>query len=636
VAAHLLGAARQLARVTLTVALQAHLRDGGGARRWVYLGEDTGWRISAERGALAGVERVATGASIERLARELRRPYIDLVGDLSRRNASIEWWASDLAAKNPFAMLFPRVCALGCARELIAQGLDDAVLVCSTRGLADAVAEEARRAGVPVRFAPAPLSARARAAVSERRGAVRPAIDAWARAAPDALLAASLRLGGAAASALEDAPAYRERLARRLGIGREGDFGGTGTTLLFTWADQRSLAEDGSYRDPHFGTLPDLLEGRGERLGYVPRVLPGAPLEEVLGGLARSGARVFAPEAWLDSSDWRDAHARAGAFSPAIPADAAVADVPFARLAHEHVEQLRFAQGWALAHASLVRNLAETGVRPERLVLPFEGHSWEQVVTAAAHEHMPGTRVIGYDNVNFSSLALSLYPAASELGLRPLPDRVVTNGPAFARTLAGEGFPKERIRVGCGLRHEYVWAERGEPRARPDGAPQRVLAAGSIDAGQSVELIEKAVSAFGGDGFELVMKLHPAVDRAAVQARLSPAARAARFSETPIGELLGAADVLLYAYSVVCYEALAQGVAPVFVKSETFLDLDQLEPFPELGWRARTVEELRTAAAEIAMLGEEERARWRERARAALADALRPVDPGCADAFTGP
>ena len=35
---------------------------------------------------------------------------------------------------------------------------------------------------------------------------------------------------------------------------------------------------------------------------------------------------------------------------------------------------------------------------------------------------MPETQVIGYDNVNFSRLALSLYPARSEIGLRPLPD----------------------------------------------------------------------------------------------------------------------------------------------------------------------------------------------------------------------
>jgi hypothetical protein len=72
------------------------------------------------------------------------------------------------------------------------------------------------------------------------------------------------------------------------------------------------------------------------------------------------------------------------------------------------------------------------------------------------------------------------------------------------------------------------------------------------------------------------------------------------------------------------------------VKSETFLDLDQLEPFPDLGWRARTSEELRAAVAKIAARGEDERCRWRDRARAAVADALRPVSRDCAAAFTDP
>jgi hypothetical protein len=126
------------------------------------------------------------------------------------------------------------------------------------------------------------------------------------------------------------------------------------------------------------------------------------------------------------------------------------------------------------------------------------------------------------------------------------------------------------------------------------------------------------------------------VNREAVFSRLSPSARASDFRETPIAELLRSADVMLYTYSVVCYEALAQGVAPLFVKAETFLDLDQLEPFPELGWRARTVEELRAAANEIAARHEDERRRWRERAREALGHALRPVTPDCAVAFLDP
>jgi hypothetical protein len=622
--------------VTVVVALQAHVRRTAAASRWVYLGEDTAWRIRAERGPLASVERVPTGDRIERLSWELRQPYIDLIGELSGQNASLEWWASELAAKNPFAMLFSRICALACARELLAGGLDDALLVCSTPALVRAVAGAARGAGRSVWVEPGSPADRVREAALARRERVRALIDAVARVAPLRALHTAAERAGPATQALADAPSYRRRLARELGARADGGFAGPDTALLVTWADQRSMGPGGSYRDPHFGTLPEQLEGAGYRVAYLPRVLPYAPVRQVLAGLTRSGARLFVPELWISSADWRDAKGRVRRFQPAILEAAAVEGVPVAELAHEQVERYRYAQAWSLAHAPLVRNLAAAGVRPELVILPFEGHAWEQVVTAAVHEHMPGATVIGYDNVNFSRLALSLYPARSELALRPLPDVVVTNGEAFERILTREGFPSERVRVGCGLRHEYVWAERPPSVARPEGLPVRVLVATSIDPGQSVELIEKAVAAFGGEGFELTVKLHPAVDPAAVMAWLSPSARSARFSDEPIDRLLGSADMMLYTYSVVCYEALAQGVPPVFVKAETFLDLDQLEPFPQLGRRARTVDELRAAAAEISAQSEAERRRWREQAREALAQALRPVTADCVRAFVTP
>jgi len=162
-----------------------------------------------------------------------------------------------------------------------------------------------------------------------------------------------------------------------------------------------------------------------------------------------------------------------------------------------------------------------------------------------------------------------------------------------------------------------------------------VLVATSIDRGQSVEAAHKAIEAFGGDrGYEVSIKPHP-VNEAAVRAALAglPAHSNVRFTATPIPELLRTADVVLYTYSVVCYEALAAGVQPIFVKAESFIDLDQLEPFPELRRAVRTPAELRAAVAEAAGRSGAERARWVDRAREAVGAALAPVDRLCVDAF---
>jgi hypothetical protein len=560
--------------VSVTVAWQRRLRRRpADARRWVYCGEDAAWRLQAGRGALAGLEEVRTGVPRERWARELRGPYLDWIADLGVRHDSPEWWSSPLAAKNVYAHLFSRIVGVAAALE----GLENHTLVvASTPAGAATVAAVARDRGLAVEGSPGRNARRAAfmAAWRARQAITRPRL---ARTAP-----------------------------------------GDATTLLATWVDARSFTAGGRYTDPHFGALPDMLEQDGQRVAFLARLLPGTPQRETLQRLGQTGRTMLFPDAWLSASDRREARAVAFGFDPGAAQDERVGPVPVAALARELVEQERINHAVAHSYLAVVHNLAAAGARFERVILPWEGHAWETALTDGVHRHLPGAEVVGYDNVNFSSLALSLYPGTAELGVRPLPDRVVTNGRTFAGVLEAQGFPADRVRVGCALRHDYLHAI--EPRARAEGY---VLAAGTIDAAQTIELVEVAHAAFGDD---LVVKLHPACDAARVKAAVTAPAR---YDERPIGQLLGEARAMLYSYSVVAYEALAAGVPPVFVPSETYLDLDQLEPFPELREVARTPDELRAAVARCAELGDP----WRERAREAVGQALAPPTPECVEAF---
>ena len=88
---------------------------------------------------------------------------------------------------------------------------------------------------------------------------------------------------------------------------------------------------------------------------------------------------------------------------------------------------------------------------------------------------------------------------------------------------------------------------------------------------------------------------------------------------------------MLYTYSVVPYEALAAGTPPVFVRSEAMLDLDQLEPTPDVRWVARTPAELRDVAARIDALAD--RAGWEQRAHEVVQRGAPPGDASCVDQF---
>ena len=80
--------------------------------QWVYLGEDTPWRVRAERTLLTDIPRTSITEQLDQISKDLRKPYIEWIGHLSVHNDSPEWWGSEIAAKNPYTNLFIRICFL--------------------------------------------------------------------------------------------------------------------------------------------------------------------------------------------------------------------------------------------------------------------------------------------------------------------------------------------------------------------------------------------------------------------------------------------------------------------------------------------------------------------------------------------
>ena len=601
-----------------------------GLSSWLYVGDGAAARIKLERSIAGQLERVSTADSLQWHANVLRRPYIDAIGNLSLLNKSPEWWASELAAKSHYTRLFERVCALAVARELIASGLDNSLVVCATPALLAEVEAAAATAGIEaLRIGTPPPVAKP----ADRYILAKGLVERFGPTLPLPLVNRAARTRPWIQPVLEKSHRFRRRLLESLGTTSE-PLSGPGTALLLTWVDGRNVTPKGAYADPYLGWLPDALSRRGYRVAFLLRPLSTAGFAELAQQLLGTGERFLFPELLLDEAALHQCEAAAQEFSPAIPTDASVSGVPFARLAHEHVEEFRASHAQNLAYEPLVKGLARTGVEPELLVHSFEGHAWEQAFADAVHRHLPGTRLVGFDNLNMTRFALSRVPAATEVGLRPLPDRIVTNG-AFPRdALVAGGVPEASVEAGCAIRYAHLFEPGEGPPAREPGRPV-VLVATEVTFDRSVELVVKAVEAFGTDGaWQLAVKCHPMVGTEVVEAFVRDATGIdGIYVDRSFRELVSSADILLYTYSSVCYEALAAGVPPVFVRAETDLDLDQLEPFTDLRWAGRTAAELLAAARAILDLEPAELAAWRVRAQEAVRATLAPITPECVEAF---
>ncbi|KGF71932.1 hypothetical protein DO97_14360 [Neosynechococcus sphagnicola sy1] len=433
----------------------------------------------------------------------------------------------------------------------------------------------------------------------------------------------------------EDLLTYWQRILALRGVKIDDNWIDPTTILLLTWVDRRNFDPDGHYIDPHLGDLAPMLRDRGLRVVYVPRILHTIPYPEAIDRLLQSGETFLFLELLLTEVDWQTCQQQAQAFQPCLNPEDAIAGVPTYRLTQEHLEQTRNTLAFTLTYGACIASLATRNMQPRQIIHTCEGHSWEQALAWSVRHYLPHTAIVGYDNGNFSRLALCLYPAAHELGLRPLPDRIVAGGSLFQHLLIAEGFPKEKVVRGCALRHAYLWADPAAVKAHPP-CRLRILVATSIGLGDSVELVSKAVQAFGADPNVTVMiKCHPLVDwgQVARYARIPASQTQIQVVNTPISQLLPTVDILLYTYTLVCYEALQYGVKPIFVRSENFLNLNPLEAAPDIHWVATTPTDLQARVQQISQMPPPATQAWQDRATEVLEAALHPVSPACLDAF---
>ena len=599
---------------------------GKAAARWAYLGEDILRCLGTEDRLPGSWDRLEVAPHVRRGAAALRDLYIDYIGEMGERAASPEWWLRSLAEKNPnTSRAFWHLCRVkGCQDALAELGdrpQEPVVLFVEGRHLRRCLARNLAEAGCSVRTVGRwrdalcsclvePLEMVARRALFLARGAYR-------------ILLARSRFGFGPGSA-----------GGRDG-GPEGPF-----VLLITWVDGRSFPEAGGFADPYLGDLARRLERRGKRVAILPLILGTIAYGTALGRLKGAGVPMLLPHAFLRLRDLLWAALRA----TRLPRDRG----PYPPLGGLDVSDLlrgEQRQEWVSGRVAydlllprLVPRLREAGLQIERVIWPFENHTWARGLVLAFRQEYPRARLLGYQHTSIPPMQLNFFLSRREAAIAPLPDRIVTNGAYSAALLATSGYGPGRIVAGGALRYRHV--VQGAPQIggraeRPPGRPTLLLSA-SINPVEAAELIWGAVRAFGpGDGYRLLLKCHPATPFWKVARVLGMRSLPAHvaLSEEPLPALLPQTDVMIYTSSTSCLEALALGVPVLHFTPSLVLDLDPLAALPHLRPSVATPRELamwtRQLLKDLPEYVSSRRVEWRRTVHAFFGE----VDEAVTDAF---
>ncbi len=540
---------------------------GSSLWQWCYVGVSPAKRERfTQRLSLA--RRLSVGEELNRVAQDLRQPFVEWIAAIgARQRRQATWWSGRAASRSPIQT---HLFLLTCYAHLVVRWasrldtfegvrlviVDDSWLFRSLR--------RALRTTPGVRLI-------GRGIVAASRDAARN------------LLWMPVTMGYALVWGLASAAVARWCFPRPI----EDAFNQDGsTTLLFTWVIPGGFASPGRFHDPYTGRLEELLIRAGQR------VLRCTPLQV---GIRRGLVRRLRPLAsqWLVTP--RALH----------PGD--VVRTSFSRWTIDGLREVPPLQGldcrlllwrevlqeWGSLEASgyelwyrtMKRVARRVGHRIAVLVYPFENKPWEKLLCLAFREDAPHVRLIGYQHASLTPMLLDHCLGLDEASWVPLPDRIVTNGPLALSLLRDGGFPSDRLLDGGAFRYEYLLGR--EPslttRVRTTPTTRRILVALSLSEPQSALLLQELLELFPQpvlDGtvipLQWIVKAHPELP----VSRLLPRSRSLppwfTVSTQPLGELLADADLMVYAPPTSGrWEAAAAGVPTVRYVGD-WLDLDGL------------------------------------------------------------
>lgn len=507
------------------------------------------------------------------------RDYADFLGALNTANASLEWWASTLAGKNPVSSPLPRRChdwqtVLEAAERLregtLAIVLDDPVL-------AAAIKDWAKGRGMSVEGGAGGLTAK----------------QALNRMIPSGPLWGFLRA--------------LWRLGRSRAVCRFQPEHGARYAVVATLLNHQSFLPDGRYRDTYFGELSGYLAERGLK----PLVF-GSITHDFERTLARSsavseGAPIIPMELFLGLEGLLTCLGQAlrrRLFGCPLKGSLVfrgrdVSALVRAELAENDRASRLFSDLWYHACAAALARRVDI----EAFYYPFENRAWERMLVMALRQKSPLIPLIGYQHAAMTPNHLNYMLGRAEESSLPLPDRIVTLGEVTRRLLIGRGrFPRDMVVGGCALRQRPARAQRSGP-----ARTSRLLVTLATSVAEYAAVLRLLDATFAESGPEILIRPHPEFPLEDGLALSGPVRAAYRESkDMTLEESLDWADAVLYASSTLGLEAVRQGLPAVYLRLSGFLDTDPLAGFDALKWSASEPEGLRRSLAEIAALSPED------------------------------
>lgn len=377
---------------------------------------------------------LSMGAKFHDVIEGIEKAFLYFSHKINLKNQSEVFWGNALASRNSSSIpLLEYLTYFNCAKELIAHSDSRIVLVCESPALMKVIKEEAEDQGFSCHIEWFPLD-----------------VLSWLKVYLKIFLRGIYFLISGV---------MRWLYARLLKNERIDDEPHSEKYILRSWVTAGNLDGEGRYKDRNFGVLPEHLSEQGKDVWILPMFFNlDKNIFAQLKLMSRSRQKFIFSEQYLSILDllrtlrdgieamFLDLHGcefEERDFSPVVR------EIHLKRVLSPNLMSLNSCK-------YLMKNLAKTGIKIDRVVYPIENNAPEKPFILSIRRYYPEVKIIGFQHTVWFKEQLGMYLHSEEVRYHPLPDEIVCSGPRYLDILQKAGFPSKSLKLGPNLRYTMV------------------------------------------------------------------------------------------------------------------------------------------------------------------------------------
>lgn len=384
--------------------------------------------------------------------------------------------------------------------------------------------------------------------------------------------------------------------------------------VLRSWFYARSINENNKYSDSFFGTLPDYLRKKNQKLIIVAGVI--GDYRSIVKKIANTKEYFIIPhEYFLKYSDPIASVINVYKNKSKIKMDIEFMGIDVTGIVKAELSKdYRHTASGEYLHSFYIRrmlSLFDIGT----FTTTYENNPWEKVCFSTLKKYSPDTKTIGYQHAVLSKASVNMFMSKDEKEVIPIPDKIITTGKVTKNILIKYGnFDADKIKEGCGLRFGHIFNQEKIERNKKYKiliTPEGVLS-------ESVNLVNFVHTALKHcKELKIVVRPHPALPfnnfRRHLNFDIDSFPNISVSSNASVKKDMEEVDIVIYRGSSLSIEALMMGIPVIYIDLGDIISVDPLFECSSLKWIVRTEKELVDAVAAIyAMENNEYQEKWNE------------------------